>query len=143
VSAIIKDIALLQDMLLLLNLAWFLANLKMVLIKLIKAQVTTTLHWGDQLMSQIFQMSSKRVKFKTRSKAEASRHHNLIAKGQEKMWKEVSTFLKQRLHIEGMLLPLSMRFSSVGTLSCIILQTNKDLEGGTSIFQIDLAHCNS
>jgi hypothetical protein len=57
-------------------------------------------------------MSSKQVKFRTRLRAEANQDQILMAKGQVKnIWKEVSTCLRHLLHIEGMLLPLNIRFS--------------------------------
>lgn len=44
----------------------------------------------------------------------------------------VSSLFWQQLQTEGKLTPLSFNFSSVGTLSCIILQPSKDLLGGIS-----------
>jgi len=49
--------------------------------------------------------------------------------------------MEKREHIEGREHPLSISFSSVGTLSCISLQTNKDFEGGMSLLQMLEAQC--
>jgi len=41
--------------------------------------------------------------------------------------------------MDGNLQPLSLSFSSVGILSCIILHATNDLDGGMSILHIVLA----
>jgi len=48
--------------------------------------------------------------------------------------------LKQREHIDGKEQPLSVRLSSVGSLSNMSLQTMMDLEGGMSLDQMRLVH---
>jgi len=44
------------------------------------------------------------------------------------------------VHMEGSWQPLEAKFSYVGSLSSIILQTSRDSEGGKSADQIILAH---
>jgi len=107
------------------------------------AAVTTILHCGDHPLSHKVQMSSKDWKCRLRLRTEANQHHNLIAKlHSKKRWKVVSVCMEQREHIDGIEHPLSISFSSVGTLSCINLQTNKDFEGGMSLHQIFEAQFN-
>lgn len=135
-SIFIADFHVMQ---MLLNLAWFLAY-QMILRRLIRAALITILHCRDQDWSQIFQMSSIDWNWRALSIEVANQDHIFTAKGHWKnKWKEVSEFMKQREHIEGMQEPLYMRFSSAGTFSCINLHTNMDLEGGMSKHQIVLA----
>jgi len=56
--------------------------------------------------------------------------------------KNVSVCVEQREHVDGIEHPLSISFSSAGTLSCINLQTNKDFEGRMSLHQIFEAQFN-
>lgn len=57
-------------------------------------------------------------------------------------WKMDSEQDKHWLHIEGRLQPLSIIFSSVGILSCMILQALNDFEGGMLGHQTVLAQWN-
>jgi hypothetical protein len=135
----IREIAFIQEILLSLNLLWFLAY-QIVFNRFIIAAVRVILHWGDQWLSHNFHMSSIQVNWIVWFKLPASQDHNLIANSHsKKIWKEDSTWLLQRLHIEGIWQPLHNRFSSVGTFSCIILQTKSDFEGGMSVLQIRFA----
>lgn len=123
------------------NLYWFLAN-QIVLKTLMIAERITILHWGDHDLSQRVHMSFKDWKWRLQSTIDASQHQSLKAKlHSKKRWKVVSVVTEQREHIDGRLHPLSMSFSSVGTLSCINLQASRDLNGGISLHQIVEAQC--
>jgi hypothetical protein len=83
------------------NLAWFLTN-QIVLIRFIIAAVMVNLHWGDQFISVIFQMSSIELNWRVKFKQEASQDQSWMAKSHwKKIWKEDSAFLQQKLHMEG------------------------------------------
>jgi hypothetical protein len=115
-----------------------------VFIRLIKAAVIASLHCGDQLRSRIFHISTIEENWRVKFKQLASQDHSLMANSHsKKIWKDDSTCLQQKLHIEGIWQPLINKFSLVGTFSCINLQTIRDLEGGISGLQIDLAQCKS
>jgi hypothetical protein len=89
-----------------LNLDWFLTN-QMVLRILIKEAWITTLHCGDHLLSQSFQISSIEEKWRLRSIASENQVQILIEKVHSKnKWKDVSTCLWHKLHMEGKLQPL-------------------------------------
>jgi hypothetical protein len=93
------------------------------------------LHWGDQCLSHNFHISSIEVNCSTKFKQFANQDQILIAKlHSKKMWKAASTWMLQKLHIEGKTHPLIIRLSSVGTLLCTSLQTRRDFEGGISGF---------
>jgi hypothetical protein len=140
---IINDIADLQEAILLLNLAWFLAY-QIEFKRLMIAAVIVTLLWGDQFKSHNFHMSSIQVNWIVMFKQPASQDQSLIAKGHsKKMWKEDSIWLLQRLHIDGRKQSLIIRFSSVGIFWCINLHTIRDFEGGIAWFQINLAQGRS
>jgi hypothetical protein len=130
VPAMILDIAAFKLILMLSNLAWFL-TCQMVLMRFIIAAVMVTLHWGDQFNSVIFHMSSTEVKWRVKSKHFANQDQRWIAKSHsKKIWKDDSICLQQKLHMEGRKQPLFNKCSSIGTLSCINLQTRRDFEGG-------------
>jgi len=78
VEAIIIEIDDFQWMRLLLNMAWFLAC-QMILIRLTKAALTTTLHWGDHTLSHKFQMSSLKEKLKAKLRVFANQFQSLVA----------------------------------------------------------------
>jgi len=140
VEAITIEIVDFQWMPLLLNLAWFLAC-QMMLIKLAKAALITTLQPYIAL-SHTFQMSSLEEKLKAMLMVLASQFKSLVAKWHsKKRWKADSDDSFQRLNIDGMLQPLIIKFSSVGTLLCINLQTKSDLAGGMSLLHMNFAQC--
>jgi hypothetical protein len=129
VPAMILDIAAFKLILMLSNLAWFL-TCQMVLMRLIIAAVMVTLHWGDRFNSVIFHKSSIEVNWRVKSKQFANQDQSWIAKSHsKKMWTDDSICLQQKLHMEGRKQPLFNKCLSVGTLSCINLQTRRDFEG--------------
>lgn len=123
---------------LLLNLAWFL--LYEIAEKFFTRQaVITTLHWWLQ-PSQRSQISSIDVNWTVFCCNLLSLRANLRAKRHSKnKWKEDSEWMRQLLQIERMLQTLVIKFSSVGSLPCISLQTIRDFEGGISTLHIVLA----
>ena len=96
--------------------------------------VTATLHWGDQFLSQIFHISSMDANWRVKLRIFLNHLHNSTTKSHsKKRWKEDSSFLLQLEHIDGRAHPLDVRLSLVGILLCINLQQRRDLEGGMSL----------
>lgn len=54
-------------------------------------------------------------------------------------WKDVSSCWRQRLYIEGIRHPLSLRFLSVGNFPCMSLHSTNDFEGVISMLQREWA----
>jgi len=88
-------------------------------------------------------MSEILFKWRGMLRMEASQDQILTANLHwEKRCRVDSVWFRQLLQMERMLQPFSIKFSSVGILSCMILQDTNDLEGGISTLQIDLAQCS-
>jgi len=66
-----------------------------------------------------------------------SQVHNSAANGQwRNKWFEFSSLLKQKQQTETITQPFVQRFSSVGILSCIRRQREKEWDGGIQLFQM-------
>ena len=118
VSEIIKFIAAFQCIIFFWNLTWFLENQMMLTIQ----AVIAILHCGVHLLSHTFHKSEKSLKFRENCKTNANQLHNLAANEQwRNKWMDVYAQIRQLLHMDAMLLPLSINIKMICSYKYILI----------------------